>query len=303
VERTGKDGTPSVRGREGAPLARRAVVGVAPGDHVCASFGSDDEHRAIVARYARQALKRNERFLYLADRSDDATIRAWLAEEGIDLDAGLALGQIEIRRFERDPGRIDPERLIAALQSDRVAARRDGYSGLCGAAEMSWTLTLAAESDALLEYEREVSRVFETADVTGLCQYDRRLFAPEALEQLVAAHEFRVWTGPGATTTARRSLTITEREDGAVALSGELDIDAAAYLAARLAALDGDGDLVVLTRDLRFADVSGCRTLVHAAERLAAGRRMVLPDPSAHVVRVLGLCGWSRHERLALALA
>jgi anti-anti-sigma regulatory factor len=287
-------------GHGGAALARHAVAGIVPGDHVCASFGSDDEQQAIVARYAGQALRRNERLLYLADRSDDATIRAYLAEDGIDLDAGRARGQIVIRRFAREPGRTDPEALIAALQAERVAARRDGYSALCGTSEMSWTLARGADAATVLEYEREVGRVFKAADVTGLCQYDRRLFAPAVLDRLVAAHEFQLRTGPDGTTTARRHLTICERGDGTVAVAGELDMDACAYLAARLGALGGDEDLVLLTCDLDFADVAGCRALVSAAEQLGDGRRLVLPDPSAQLERVLGLCGWASHERLAL---
>jgi anti-anti-sigma factor len=282
-------------------LAQRAIAGIVPGDHVCASFGSDEEHGAIVAGYARGALSRNARFLYLADRSDDATLRRYLAGGGIDLDAGVAQGQIQVRRCHRAPDRIDPDALIATLQADRIAARRDGYDELCGAAEMSWTLTRPADADAVVEYEREVSRVFRTADIAALCQYDRRLFAPDALERLVAAHEFHVSTGPDATTTVRRHLTIDERADGVVSLAGELDVDTSAYLGARLRQLDADdGDLVVLTGDLQFVGVSGCRALVRAAEALAPGRRLVLPEPSAGLVRVLAVCGWSSHERLAL---
>jgi anti-anti-sigma factor len=283
-------------------LAQRAIAGIVPGDHVCASFGSDDEHGAIVAGFARGALARNARFLYLADRSDDATLRRYLAGAGIDLDAGVAQGQIKIRRCHRTPDRIDPDALIATLQADRIAARRDGFDALCGAAEMSWTLTRPADADALVEYERQVNRVFRTADIAGLCQYDRRLFAPDALERLAAAHEFHVCTGPDATTTARRHLTIRERADGVLSLAGELDIDTSAYLGVRLGELDADdGDLVVLTHDLEFVGVSGCRALVRAAEALAPGRRLVLPNPSARLVRLLALCGWSSHERLALA--
>jgi hypothetical protein len=283
-----------------APLAQRAVAGIAPGDHVCACFGSDDEHGAIVARYVREALARNQRVLYLADRSDDATIRAYLAAAGIDMDAGIARGQIKLRRLGHEPRRIDPEGLIAVLQSDRVAALRAGFSALSGTAEMSWALTLATDATAVLRYEREVSRVFQRADVAALCQYDRRLFDPGMLQRLVATHDFRLSTGPEGTTTARRHLTIAEREDGVLALAGALDMDAAAYLAARLAEAARDRDLVVLTAGLRFADISGCRTLVNAAEALAPGRRLVLPDPSTQLVRMLRLCGWSAQERLVV---
>jgi anti-anti-sigma regulatory factor len=276
------------------------VAGIVPGDHVCASFGSDDEHQAIVGRYARQALRRKERFLYLAHGSDETTIRSYLAREGIDVEAGLARGQIEIRPVEHDRSTIDPEALIATLQADRLAARRDGYSALCGTAEMSWALTRPAEIDAVVRYEIEVNRAFAAADLADLCQYDRRLFAPGVLDRLVAAHEFQLCTGPDMTKTARRYLRLTEHEDGVIALAGELDLDSSAYLAARIAEWGGDGDLVVRSAGLEFADVSGCRTLLAAAAALGPDRRLVLPDPAPALARVLDLCDWSSSGRLTV---
>jgi hypothetical protein len=289
------------RVRATACLAQHAAAGIVPGDHVCASFGSDEEHQAIVGRYARHALRRGERFLYQAHSSDDATIRAYLEQEGIDVEAGLALGRIEIRRIAYDREPIDAAAIVAGLQSERRAAVRDGYSALSTATEMSWALTRPGETAAVVRYEREVNRVFATADIAGVCLYDRRLFDPGVLERLVATHEFQLCTGHALTTAARRRLTISERDDGAIALAGALDIDSSAYLAARLAAVEGDDDLVVHTSGLGFADISGCRALLLAAEALGGGRRMVLPDPSGPLLRVLTLCGWSSHERLVLA--
>lgn len=284
-----------------ASLAQHAIAGIVPGDHVCASFGSDEEHQAIVGGYARQALRRGERFLYFMYASDDTTIRRYLELEGIDVEAGLALGQIELREIELDCYTIDPGAIIASLQADRRAALRDGYSALCATAEMSWATTRPDELDAVLRYERDVDRVFAAADIAGVCQYDRRRFPPAVLERLVSAHEFQVCTGPNLTTTARRRLTVSERDDGVIALSGALDIDSSSFLAARLAEVDVErGDLVLRTSGLGFADISGCRALVRAAEALGNGRRMLLPDAAPPVVRVLKLCGWSEHGRLVL---
>lgn len=288
------------RSRVVAGLAQRAVAGIVPGDHACASFGSDEEHQAIVGRYAHAALCRGARFLYLRHSSDDATIRRYLEAEGIDVEAGLALGQIELREVRHDRYAIDPEAIIASLQADRRAALRDGYSALCGTAEMSWALTRRDEIEVVLRYERTVNRVFAAADISGICQYDRRHFPPDVLARLVSAHEFQVCTSPSLTTAARRRLTISEHDDGAIALSGALDIDSSGFLATRLAEVDDGGDLVVLTSGLGFADISGCRALVRAAEALGDGRQLVLPDAAAPLVRVLRLCGWSEHGRLVL---
>lgn len=277
------------------------MAGIVPGDHVCSSFGSDEEHEAIVGRYGRQAVRRGERLLYLTHSSDAARIRGYLEQEGVDVEAAVAIGQIEIRPIEHDRGPIDSEAIIAGLQADRRAALRDGYSALCATGEMTWALTRPDEIPAVIRYERDLNRIFAAADITALCQYDRRAFPPAVLEQLVATHEFQLCTGHDLTTAAHRRLTISERDDGVVALSGALDIDSSAYLGARLAEFDGDEDLVVLTSGLGFADISGCRALVRAAEALGGAGRMVLPDAAAPLVRVMNLCGWSEHGRLVLA--
>lgn len=301
MEKAGRRGKRFRRTRVAACLAQHAVAGIVPGDHVCASFGSDDEHRALVGGYARQALRRGERFLYLTHSSDDARIHGYLEQAGIDVDAGIALGQIELRRFEHDRVAIDPESIIAALQTDRREALRDGYSALTATSEMTWALTRPDELDAVVRYERNVTRIFAAADITSVCQYDRRLFAPAVLDRLVSTHEFQVHTSSHATRTARRRLTISEHDDGVIAVSGALDIDSSAFLAARLADFVGDGDVVLLTHGLDFADVSGCRALVRAAEALGEGRRLMLPVPAAPLMRVLKLCGWSEHERLVVS--
>lgn len=285
-----------------ALLAGHAIAGFAPGDHACASYGSDDEHRALVARYGRQAMRRGERLLYLAQSSDDASVRRILAQEGIDVDTAIALRQIEVLAVADICEPFDPEAAIAKLQAARRAALHDGYSALSVAIEMSWALRApAAEIEAARHFERHVNRVFSSADIVGLCLYDRRLGSADALERLVTAHDFQLCTGPNLTTATRRRLTVSEREDGVVALSGALDIDSSAYLAARLAELDGEGDVVIHTSGLGFADVSGTRALVRAAEALGRDRHLVLPDASAALVRVLELCGWTRHGRITLA--
>lgn len=288
------------RSRVAATLAQHAGAGILPGDHACASFGSDEEQCALVGRYAREALRRAERLLYLAHATEEATIRAHLEAAGIDVDAAIALGQIEIRRSEPGHGPLDPVAIIAALQTDLRHARRDGYSALCVATEMSWALERAGEPDAGVRYERMVSRAFMSTGVAAMCLYDRRLFAPDALERLVATHDFQICTGPTLTTAARRRLTISEHHDGVIALSGALDIDSAPYLAARLAEFGDGGDVVVATSGLGFADITGCRALVQAAAHLGGEHRLLLPEPSAPLVRVLRLCGWSSDDHLVL---
>lgn len=290
------------RAHDGPALARRVAAGLVPGDHACASFGSDGERAALAGRYAGDALRHGERLLWLADDggADRAVTVELLERAGIDARACMRLGQLELRAAPDAAELADPEALVARLQGARRAALGAGYRAVRVVADMGWAAGTPAASGDLRRYEREVARVFAAADIAALCLYDRRLFAAPTIDSLLAAHDIQLRVAPALTTATRRRLTVGEHGDGVMALTGALDIDASPYLAARLSELDGDGDVVVLTAGLGFADVSGCRALVRAAEALDDGCRLVLPDPSPALVRVLELCDWSSHERLVL---
>ncbi len=283
------------------PLAARPLAGLVPGDHVCCSFGSDDEQQAIVGQQAREAIERGARYAYFADRSDETTVRAFLDEVGIDSAAGLKSGQIQISRWFVPAGDIDVEAMIRAFEQLKAATLSEGYGALVGASEMSWSIGREDEAHRVVQYELEVNRAFTAADVIGVCLYDRRLFAPAVLAPLEAVHGCRVSTHEHGTTVTRRRLTVTEEANLVLTLIGELDIDTVPYLAARFAARPSDDDIVVDLSALEFVDVAGCRLLVEAAERLSAGRRMVMLDPGPALQKILSVCGWQNHPRLVFA--
>jgi anti-anti-sigma factor len=86
-----------------------------------------------------------------------------------------------------------------------------------------------------------------------------------------------------------------------VSLRGELDLATAPSVSAKLGEeVGGDGDLVVDAGEVSFVDVSGCRALLEVAERLPTGRRLVLAHAPPQLAKVLKLCGWLDHPRLAV---
>jgi len=83
-------------------------------------------------------------------------------------------------------------------------------------------------------------------------------------------------------------------------LSGEIDLSNAPQLAARLNNHLGDeGDIVVDASRLTFIDVTGCRILVEFADRLDDGRRIVIESAPRVLLRVMSLCGFAEHPRIA----
>jgi anti-anti-sigma factor len=285
--------------------AARAVSGVLPGDHACFTFGTDDEQAGLVGRYVRDAIERNERVLYAADRSDDRAVRAYVDAAGLDSERCLALGQLVIvpcAGIQLEAAGLDPDRQAAMLEAQREQARRDGFSGLAATGEMSWMIAGGASFDDIAAYEAASSRVFAKADVRGLCQYDRRLFPEEVVGGLGDVHGLEIATGNGQSTAVRGALTVSERDRlAALVLAGEIDLHVAPYLAARLEDhLTGYDDIVVEMAAVEFVDVEGARVLVQAARRLTGDRRLVLTHAPPTLERVLTTCGWRDHPSLVV---
>jgi anti-anti-sigma factor len=283
--------------------AARALVGVKGGDHICCAFGSEAEQEALVVRFARDAISRRERLVYMCDGNDEGTIRSFLDVAGIDSSSHLASGQLRIDSAREAYGGadgFDPECQIAHFEIEKRRAYADGFSGLAAMAEMSWALE--APWDTVVSYEREVQQVFGTAAVRGVCEYDRRIFPADMLDEVAAAHELWVGVDHRSSCARWRTTTIRERADlPGLEVSGELDMATSAYLAARLAEhLITDADIELDVAALTFADVSGCRAIAETALALDPPRRLILKDATPCVRRVLELCGWSAIPALEL---
>jgi anti-anti-sigma factor len=167
---------------------------------------------------------------------------------------------------------------------------------------MGWALADRGLWDSVLTYEREVRRIFAGPDLRGICLYDQRLFAPDALDVAIAAHELAVGLDEECSRTTWRGATIVEHATHpGLHISVELDFATSPYVAARLAEhLPASEEVVVDARGLSFVDVSGCRALVEAAVGLTPPRRMVLTSSSPALRRVLELCGWNDIPQLEI---
>lgn len=102
--------------------------------------------------------------------------------------------------------------------------------------------------------------------------------------------------------TAHR-LTIDDLDDAAgLRLSGELDSHTSSDLEAHLEHLVGgaDPEIVLDLANVEFLDSAGLRVVIAQHQRLAdAGRRLVLANPSAPVVRLLEITGLEGHLHVA----
>jgi hypothetical protein len=56
-----------------------------PGVHICCLFGSEEEHRALLAPFMRHGLERYEKVLYIVDAHTAEQILAYLSADGVQV--------------------------------------------------------------------------------------------------------------------------------------------------------------------------------------------------------------------------
>ncbi|MGD8626565.1 MAG: MEDS domain-containing protein [Anaerolineae bacterium] len=166
-----------------------------PGQHLCCLYQTEDEHRAVVTAFVRQGLEHGHKVLYLVDARTAQGILDYLRDDGLAVQSCVDSGQLAISAaadtYLQD-GRFDPRGMIALLRAEVEAALSEGYTALRVTGEMSWALRGSTGSKELFEYEALLNEFLPQVACLAICQYDRRLFAPELLLDVIATHPFVV---------------------------------------------------------------------------------------------------------------
>jgi anti-anti-sigma factor len=220
-----------------------------------------------------------------------ALLRGW----GIDPEPHLARGQLVIETamdLYVPGGEFDPDRTADALLAAVVSARAEGYRALRLTAEMGWAVRGLPGSEHLLEFEGRLRGVLAAGSAMAICQYDRNVFHPAALENVTRVHQAPVTVDAEFDDGVLR-ITRTFQPPG-LRIEGEVDATTAGELARALAAAAGrgDGDVHVDLSCLEFIDLGGLRALVAAAAGLEGLRSLVLRGVRPHLRRLIRLVGW-----------
>jgi anti-anti-sigma regulatory factor len=271
------------------------VTTVAPGDHACGVFASDDDQAQLVGGFARDAFARGDRLFYIADASDEGTIVDFLDDVGLEGRARLDAGDLQILHSSQmglEDG-FDRDRQLAAWQELIDTARDDGYRGLAGAVEMTWALAWDVEPEAVVAYEATAGELFAGGGLSALCQYDTRRFERNLVKRAAHVHPYAIAVRGGDCKLRFRRLSLARSAASDVLeLGGEIDFGNLAFLEAQIAEAVVAGDVVLDCSDLDFVDIGGCRLLY----RLTAGEpdhgHVELRNPPPVVRRVLNLLTW-----------
>jgi hypothetical protein len=159
--------------------------------HVCAFFNSIDEEHRVLGSFIKDGFDRNERALHIVDPELREDHLRRLAQAGIDVDAVMGSGQLEVRLWQdaylRD-GRFDQDAMLALIEEQLQSGATTGSPRVRLLAHMEWSLLDKPGVDDLLEYETRLNYVIPKYDDAVICTYDLAKFGATVVVDVMRTH-------------------------------------------------------------------------------------------------------------------
>src|ERR1041385_309180 len=129
---------------------------------ICSFFHTPDEMYRVLMPFIQDGFKRGDRGFHIVDaRSWEDHVRR-LREAGIEADAAMERGQLEVRNWHqaylRD-GHFSQDRMLALIEEVLQAGPKQGYEITRLVAHMEWALEAMPGVADLVEYETRLNYV------------------------------------------------------------------------------------------------------------------------------------------------
>jgi PAS domain S-box-containing protein len=173
-----------------APLIA-ALEQLAPHDHLCSIYDSPQEHYAVAIPFIRIGLDRGEKCIYIADDGTVGDVRQAMQSEGIDVERAIASKALVLATKEQaylEHGSFDPDWMFTFWKETTQLAMSEGFSALRATGETEWVLRGGRGLERWMEYESRLTHTLSESNCSALCQYNRRLFPPELILDVIRTH-------------------------------------------------------------------------------------------------------------------
>ena len=168
-----------------------ALERLGPHDHLCSIYESPQEHYAVAIPFIRLGLDRGEKCIYIADDGTVGDVRQAMESEGIDVDRATASKALVLATKEQaylEHGSFDPDWMFTFWKEATQSAISEGFSALRATGETEWVLRGGRGLERWMEYESRLTHTLSQSNCSALCQYNRRLFPPELILDVIRTH-------------------------------------------------------------------------------------------------------------------
>jgi len=165
--------------------------------HLIVIYENKQQKFAAVIPLFREALERGEQCLYLADESSVEEVRTVFHEGGVDVDGAEKRGALSVtmKPGYLTKGVFDPDAMVKFLKAVVRDAKKMGFTGFCGAGEMTWDLRMPPGFARLVEYEAKLDDFLITNDSMMMCLFNRKRFSAETLLDVIKTHPVILYGG------------------------------------------------------------------------------------------------------------
>ena len=180
------------------PSLLAALEDLAPRDHLCSIYESHEEQLAVAMPFVRIGIERGEKCIYICDEGREATVEEALYAEGIDVAEAIARNALELVGKDAaylKEGSFHPDWMLTFWGDATDSATHQGFSALRVTGETEWVLRGAMGLERWMEYESRMRQTLTQFNCSALCQYDRRLFPPEVILDVIRTHPTVIYRG------------------------------------------------------------------------------------------------------------
>ncbi len=173
-----------------------ALEQLGPHDHFCSIYESPQEHYAVAIPFIRIGLDRGENCIYIADDDTVGDVRQAMQSEGIDVDRAIASKALVLATKEQaylEHGSFHPDWMFTFWREATQLAMSEGFSALRATGETEWVLRGGRGLERWMEYESRLTHTLSESNCSALCQYNRRLFPPELILDVIRTHPMVVY--------------------------------------------------------------------------------------------------------------
>ena len=173
-----------------------ALERLGPHDHLCSIYESPEDHYAVAIPFIRIGLDRGEKCIYIADDGTVGDVRQAMESEGIDVDRASASKALVLATKEQaylEHGSFDPDWMFSFWKEATQLAISEGFSALRATGETEWVLRGGRGLERWMEYESRLTHTLSESNCSALCQYNRRLFPPELILDVIRTHPMVIY--------------------------------------------------------------------------------------------------------------
>ena len=179
-----------------------ALEQLGPHNHLCSIYESPEEHYAVAIPFIRIGLDRGEKCIYIADDGMVSDVCEAMQSDGIDVDRAISTNALVLKTKEEaylEHGTFHPDWMSTFWKEATQLAISEGFSALRATGETEWVQKWVLREDVGLErwmeYECRLAHTVAENNCSALCQYNRRLFPPELILDVIRTHPIVVSGG------------------------------------------------------------------------------------------------------------